>query len=446
MPRNRSQDAFAASAADSVPGALSSSCGLRGERTDKSPLLALPALDAAAFDAVRRRMMLEHCKWDAQVGDVSALAPFPLVIDGSVWRQLAAWAEQLGVETTAAEAELLARPDLHGTLAVPRAIRRALRRSDRLGVTPAASRIMRFDFHFTTDGWRISEVNSDVPGGFSETASFQRLMAEHYAGTEPTGDPGAVWADAIAGAVAGADASGPVALVSATGLMEDTQVVSYVARLLRERGCATRLAKPEQLRWRDGRAHLGSAGPIPLSAVVRFYQGEWLPSTGWRCGWPHFFCGGRTPVTNPGSSLLVESKRFPLVWDRLNTPLPAWRQLLPETRDPREAPWQSDDDWLLKTAYCNNGDDVAHREFISARLWRAVRRSARWLPGGWTAQRRFTTCPLDTPLGPLHPCLGVYIVDGRAHGIYGRLAAKPVTDFEAMDVAVLIRSEGKRNL
>jgi hypothetical protein len=270
-------------------------------------------------------------------------------------------------------------------------------------------------------------------------------MAVHYAGTEATGDPGAAWADAIAGAAAAAGGAGPVALLSATGLMEDTQVVSYMARLLRERGCATRLAGPRQLRWRDGRAFLEAAGPGPLGAVVRFYQGEWLPSSGRRCGWPHFFCGGRTPVTNPGSALLVESKRFPLVWDRLKTPLPAWRQLLPETRDPRDAPWQSDDGWLLKTAYCNNGDDISHREFLSARLWRSARRSARWLPGGWASQRRFVTRPLDTPLGPMTPCLGVYVVDGRVRGIYGRLAAKPVVDFEALDAAVLIRPEGRQS-
>ena len=36
---------------------------------------------------------------------------------------------------------------------------------------------MRFDFHFTRDGWRISEVNSDVPGGLNESSGFERLMA-----------------------------------------------------------------------------------------------------------------------------------------------------------------------------------------------------------------------------------------------------------------------------
>src|SRR5947207_3391973 len=39
--------------------------------------------------------------------------------------------------------------------------------------------LLGFDFHYTTQGWRISEANSDVPGGFSEASYFTGMMAEH---------------------------------------------------------------------------------------------------------------------------------------------------------------------------------------------------------------------------------------------------------------------------
>jgi len=39
---------------------------------------------------------------------------------------------------------------------------------------------MRFDFHWTTEGFRISEVNADVPGGFSESSAFPALMAPSF--------------------------------------------------------------------------------------------------------------------------------------------------------------------------------------------------------------------------------------------------------------------------
>ncbi|MCL4192911.1 MAG: hypothetical protein KJZ87_14350, partial [Thermoguttaceae bacterium] len=77
------------------------------------------------------------------------------------WQRLAQTAERLDAETRAAEEELCQRPDLQRLLGLPWRIRRALRRA---ATPPAGPRVMRFDFHFTTDGWRISEVNSDVPG------------------------------------------------------------------------------------------------------------------------------------------------------------------------------------------------------------------------------------------------------------------------------------------
>jgi hypothetical protein len=57
------------------------------------------------------------------------------------------------------------------------------------------------------------------------------------------------------------------------------------------------------------------------------------------------------------------------------------------------------------------------------------------------AQRRFETLPIDTPAGAMYPCLGVYVLDGKAIGIYGRISAKAVIDHTAIDVAVLLEKE-----
>ena len=79
---------------------------------NRAPWVAGERLDADAFQAIRRRASLEFCKWDAQVGDVTALADFPVILRAEVWRKLAALAEQLAAETLAAEQEILSRPDL----------------------------------------------------------------------------------------------------------------------------------------------------------------------------------------------------------------------------------------------------------------------------------------------------------------------------------------------
>lgn len=129
------------------------------------PCRAGPMLDADAFETVRRAMVLDHCKWDPQVGDVGTLAPFPLLLRESTWRRLARWAEALAAEASAAEAELIDRPELLRILGLPRSVRRVLASARRDGLTPALARVIRFDFHPTTEGWRISEGNSECPVG-----------------------------------------------------------------------------------------------------------------------------------------------------------------------------------------------------------------------------------------------------------------------------------------
>jgi hypothetical protein len=142
-------------------------------------------------------------------------------------------------------------------------------------------------------------------------------------------------------------------------------------------------------------------------------------------------------VCNPGVAVIGESKRFPVVWDELATPLPTWRALLPETCDPRAVDWRREPGWLLKAAFANNGDEVHDRAWARPQAWRRAARAARLAPGRWVAQRRFEPLPVATPGGMMYPCLGVYTVDGRAAGVYGRLSPRPVVDFAAVDVAVL---------
>lgn len=388
---------------------------------------------------VRRRTILEGCKWDPQVEDVSVLAPFPLLVARPAWEELAALAEALARETAAAEDEILARPELHGELGLPRGLRRALGRAAREGGARGTARVMRFDFHPTdhsnNGGWLLSEVNSDVPGGFVEAAGFTRLVAEQVPGAVPAGDPAARLADAVAAA---APPGGAVALVHATAYADDRQVMVYLARELAARGLEPILAAPDHLRWPGGHAEIHAFGVRRrLAAAVRFFPGEWLPALPRACGWRAFAHGGRTPVSNPAAALLVQSKRFPLLWGRLATPLPTWRRLLPETRDPRDADL-GDGRWVVKPTLGRVGDLVGVPGVTPERQWRRLVRAARRRPRYWVAQRRFAAAPLATADGAVFPCLGVFTVDGRAAGIYGRAARRPLVDHLARDVAVLV--------
>lgn len=386
----------------------------------------LAPLEPDVFADVRRRAIFDCFKWDPQVEDVSVLAPYPLVLSRETWVQLAAWAEALAGETLAAEAELVGRPDLHRDLALPWGIRRALREAGRIGASPGCARVMRFDFHPTDEGWRVSEVNSDVPGGFVEAGGYSRLIASHYPGYELTTDPAQRWAEAVARAV---PPGAVVALVHATAYTDDRQVMLFLSQYMERLGVRCRLVAPDLVDWDE------------VAAVVRFFPGEWLVNLPRRCGWRRFFAGAPVPVCNPATALLTQSKRLPVVWDRLRTPMPAWRTLLPETRDPREVRWQGAEEWVVKPALGRVGDAIGIAGVTTGKEMAKIARAARWHPRQWVAQRRFRIRPVASPDGPLYPCVGVYTVDGQAAGVYGRVSANPIINHLARDTAVLLRRE-----
>ena len=399
-----------------------------------APWIPVDPLEPADFARVRRRAIFECYKWDPQVGDASTVARFPLVMSRAAWTDVAALAETLARETLAAEAEIARRPELHVSLGLPRTIRRALGRAARFP-SPGAARILRFDFHYTTDGWRISEVNADVPGGLNEASGFAGIMRPHYPWATPVGDPISAYIVAIT-AAAGIGAT--VALVHATAYSDDQQMMASLSRRLKAAGLTAHLASPAHLRFHRRRASLDAAWwQGSLDFIVRFFPAEWLSGLPRATGWMHLFGSTETPLSNPGTAILVQSKRWPLVWDRLDTRLTAWRALLPETRDPRDAPWRHSPGWVLKPALGRVGEGVGLDGCVGARDLRAIRRSARWRPGHWIAQRRFETVPVEIGGRTLYPCLGVYTIDGRAAGAYGRLAACPLIDGRAEDAAVL---------
>lgn len=400
-----------------------------------NPWIAVAPLDAEMFAAVRRRAIFDCHKWDPQIGDVCTIAPHPLIITRHAWREVCAIAEQLAVETLAAEAELVQRPELHARLGLPSAVRRALRALAAHGRPSETARIMRFDFHFSEEGWRISEVNCDVPGGLNEASGFPAILGSYYRWASPVGDPVEAYATTLA---ARTGVGGSVAFIHATSYSDDQQMMQFVAERVAARGPSVHLASPSHLRWKDGYAHLHAAwwqGPIDL--IVRFFPAEWLCSLPRASGWRFLFAGSMTPLSNPATAILTQSKRFPLVWDALRTRVPTWRSLLPETRDPRAVPWRSSREWILKPALGRVGEGIGMPDVTDTADMQRIARSARWWPSAWVAQRRFNTLSVDVGGTPVFPCLGVYTLDTRVIGAYGRLARVPLIDSRAADAAVL---------
>jgi glutathionylspermidine synthase len=403
------------------------------EAATAPPVKLAPPIDPSSLRSIERQLHLRLQKWDTQVGDVSVLCEHPLVLPGGEWSRLCAAAETLFAETERLESFALETPHNLEAIGIPRGLREILRS---LGKPTAANlaRAMRFDFHPTASGWRVSEANTDVPGGWREGASLPQLYQPFYSSLDCPASPLDAWGRCIETLAAAAQ----VALLSAPGYLEDQQVLRTFRTELQSRGITSILIQtPAALDWtRAGCCGLaGSAAPV--AAVIRFYQIEWVCALPAKTGWRQLLASEDIPVLNPTISAISESKRFPLLFREAGT-CPGWQALMPECRDPREIAFAEFDSWVLKACYSNTGDRVLMVGDLGRSDRRQAIREAKRQPARWIAQRRFATIPLESCRGPLFPCVGVFVVGGHAAGAYVRLSPHQVTDGAALEAPLLI--------
>ena len=389
-------------------------------------------IPADAMRSIERAMQLRHFKWDTQVSDTSVLCSQPLLMAQDTWNWLSSKAEIATAEIYAVEQAIAGDPTLQKLIGVPGALKKLL--------VPGASmnglRTLRFDFHPTSTGWLLSEVNTDVPGGFGEAHALPALYKpfQEQAATPPCALT--TWGDAVEAEVA----PGHVALMCAPGHLEDQQVVLTLGRELRRRGFTPHLVQsPAALRWQGGWAYLAKDASIRLLLIVRFFQSEWLVQLpGWS-GWRELFKKqSGTRVCNPPVCVISESKRLPLVFEAAKAACTTLQELLPECREPTDIDEAQRGEWVLKAAYSNTGDEVHIGAELSTRVWEKLLKTARRNPFRWIAQRRFDTGTLDSTRGPLKPCVGIFVVGSRAAGAYVRLSATQVTDAHALEAPLYI--------
>ncbi len=388
-------------------------------------------------EEIVRRSIFEVCRWNTQRGDHSTLAPFAFVLARETWQELARTAEALAAEATEAERELLARPELHGRLGLPRSLTRALLAAV-ADPTPGPVRYLRFDFHPTDGEPLITEGNPDVCAGFLESSGVTPIVASAL-GLDPLGDPAGALVDAIRAAVGD---RARVGLMHLSMFTDDRQIAAFLARRLERAGLEPLLFDAQSLRARRRGIRVAQAAgcDMPLDLLFRFFPAEWLPRLGRGSGWRRLIAGGTTPVANPGWAVLTQSKRFPLVWPALSAPMRTWRTLLPETRSLEDAPIGPE--WVVKPSLGHEGDRISIEGVGSdARRARSCdRASAR--PERWVAQRRFRSRSVQTPEGRRHVAIGVLLVNGKAVGAYARASRKALIDDHAQDVIVLCDERG----
>ena len=111
---------------------------------------------------------------------------------------------------------------------------------------------------------------------------------------------------------------------------------------------------------------------------------------------------------------------------------------MPGCSDPKDECLQNTDEWVLKMAYSNTGDEVHLPELMTPQGWSKLCQAVRRNPEHWILQRRFQPRAIKSDIGSVYPCIGVYVIDGIVAGAYVRVSKKPVIDYAAMDAALLV--------
>jgi hypothetical protein len=325
---------------------------------------------------------------------------------------------------------------------------------------PSWHGVARADVFQTGDGPRCCELNCDTPSGHPEAIA---LSAAAGLTGDAARDPNHRLERAFAGVVAafarqvlpGGEAP-TVGIIYPTEMTEDLALVSLYRRWLEARGAQVVLGSPFNLSpGRDGRVTvLGT----PCDVLVRHYKTDWWGERQpvWTDEPPlpdpeplveplraiaRATLAGRLAVVNPFGAVLPQNKRaLAFCWEeRERFSAEAQRaieQFIPwttrlEVADPA-ALLAHREDWVLKSDYGCEGDEVLVGAETPADTWREALAAAR--PGRWIAQRRFD--PLRDAAGQAVN-FGVFLVAGRAAGLYAR-RSRLATDRAAVSIPVAL--------
>lgn len=321
--------------------------------------------------------------------------------------------------------------------------------------------IARVDLFRTDEGIAMAELNCDTPTGEAEAVVLGAIAkARDPALIDPNETLEARFVELIATmreSFVGRESARTAGIVYPTEFTEDLSLVRLYKRWLEAAGYSVALGSPYNLRSR------GEADPTvrvfdePVSVLVRHYKTDWWSERA--SAWsdeeladtaPLYAplvvaleaqSARRTVTVNPFGAVLAQNKRMmAFLWEHIHrfsvAAQDTIRELLPvtsrlETLHP-ELLCARREDWVLKSDYGAEGDEVIVGRLATGEEWEAALAHAR--KGRWIAQRYFEAV-LDEKGRSVN--LGVFLVAGAPAGLYGR-AQHGATDVHALSVPVML--------
>lgn len=329
-----------------------------------------------------------------------------------------------------------------------------------LAAQPLWHGIARADIFLTDEGLAFTEINSDTPTGEAEAVVLNQISkAEH----PDLDDPNTALADRFVAMVEALflrtlpeGSSRTAAILYPTEFTEDLALVRLYRRWFEERGWNVVLGSPFNLT--AGPENTALLFDTPISVMLRHYKTDWW---GERISpWADVeipdvrplavplgvalsaSLEGRLVIVNPFGAVLPQNKRsMAFMWEHIHRFSPASqdviRKYIPVTSRLEtmhmEQLLAEKDEWVLKSDYGAEGDEVLLGRLLTPDLWRASLAQAR--RGHWVVQRYFEAQKEASSGGVVN--YGVFLIAGESCGIYTRVQAGP-TDDRALSTPVFI--------
>lgn len=403
--------------------------------------MKLIPISEGKYAEYRLNAIFDCYKWDPQFKDNNTLAKYVLAISNEEYLELKKLTENLAKETIAAEQYINKHLEIAKSLELPKNLYNELKSMGNYDESKHI-RLMRFDFHPTTDNcWAVSEVNSDVPGGFAEASLLPQEAINVLSGNNKYTyiNFGNVLVETIASKVI---PSGNIMLVHCTCFSDDRQVMQYLGDKLEKNGFNIIYGAADHIRFKNDIAYSVLDGnETKLDGIFRFNPLEWVIQIKPK-HWSGFFSTLTTSCNHP-IAMYAQTKRFPLIWNELEKrglSLHTWRTLLPDTKEVKDVKFQ--EGYIYKPTCGRVGEKISIKEACSKQEYEEILKDVKRHPNKYVAQKKFISKPLTGVNNEeFHVCIGSYAVDGKHAGFYARISETPRIDSSAADIPVLVEGE-----
>lgn len=395
--------------------------------------------------SVLDRMQTDYLMWSAFVGGERRALEAPLTLPAGEWDELAHLTERFAALIERTIDLCLADATLLNWFGFSRPLRQMIE-ADAPWREPVA--LARTDFFRTPGGWRVSEFNTDVPGGVHEAQALNDLVARDARGFTVV--------ERLTDIVCRDSARPMVGIIYASGYGDDLEQCQYLRQWWNRRGVRALLGNPENLVFNGRRLLLFDHA---LDVVYRFFPAEWLEEIDRLAA--ILDARGACRMINGFSQLVAQTKKVMAFWyEHLERFSPDERALV-ESHVPRTSLFRAGrldeilrdrERLVVKRGFGRVGEQVLIGAMCTDEEWREELEWPLSEPGEWIVQERFDVMPqpfdsrvltqggaLDSPAQggeALYACYGAYAVGGCFSGLYTRAAKEPFITYDAYTVAV----------